>query len=207
MGEPLILVTGTPGTGKTSVGRFLASILGCTIVEGSEVMIRLGAAMPDPTGRHTMVVDPDKGIKAAREAVTGEGCTLVATLYPSLWMDAVGELVPFILLLRTHPRTLCNRLSSRGWPEAKIVENCVAEALGIVASEIEEWWHMTVEVDTTRASPEEAGLKALDLVERWHTGVHIDWLSIDEGLVEDLTRWLSGINLNEYWSGERGSRY
>ncbi|MEB3861093.1 MAG: AAA family ATPase [Desulfurococcales archaeon] len=203
MGEPLILVAGTPGTGKTSVGKALAGILGCSMLESSEVMKRLGAARPDPTGRHTMVVDPEMGVRAAREAARGAGgCTLVATLYPSLWMEAVEDMVAFILLLRTHPRILCKRLAQRGWPEAKVAENCAAEALGVVASEVREWWHMTVEVDTSHTTPKEAGLKALGLVEEWRTGVYIDWLSLDEGLVEDLTRWLSGIDLDEYRGGE-----
>ncbi len=196
MGEPVILVTGTPGTGKTALSNLLASFYECSTVNSSQALINAGAASPDPTGRYTMVVDWDAGVEAARRLIESiGGCVVVDTLYPSLWMEAVGDRVAVIVLLRCHPRELCNRLSARRWPWSKVAENCASEALGSIASEVVEWSDMVVEADTTGRSPQSTLDLVLDLIYSWRTGVHIDWLSIDESLVEDLSKWLPSVDL------------
>lgn len=199
MGEPILLVTGTPGTGKTLVGRIITSNLGCRFIQTSPLLYRVGAVKPDPTGRHTSVVDWRLGLETIRRVAREEpSCIVAETLYPSLWMEAAEDSIAAIILLRCHPRELCKRLESRGWHPAKVAENCAAEALGSVAVEVDEWRHMVAEVDTTGKSPGEVAEEALSLLSEWRMGIRIDWLSVDEGLVEELTRWLSRVDSDKY---------
>ncbi len=197
----IILVAGTPGTGKTLVSRILAGELGCRWESSSRLLIESGLAQGDPTGRHTLLAPGEAVARAS--VLLPRGCLVLETVYPSLWMESpAAERIAFIALLRTHPLALCERLRSRrGWPREKVLENCAAEALNVVAEEAMPYSHETVEVDTTGRSPEESAEAVLEKAEEWDTGIRIDWLAVDEGLVEHLARWLSQVDLDKYRLG------
>ncbi|GBF09426.1 conserved hypothetical protein [Aeropyrum pernix] len=172
----LLLVTGTPGTGKTSVGRLIAEETGCRFVESSLLLEALGATSRDPTGRATLVVEWSAAVDRLRSL--DMGCWVVSTVTPSLWLEAVGLEVALAVLLRTNPIVLEERLKSRGWPEGKVVENVLAEAFGEIGWELVEqgFEASTIEVDTSTRSPREVVDEVFDKMERWDTGVRIDWL-------------------------------
>ncbi len=197
-GDPyLVIVTGAPGTGKSSIGRLLAWELDCGFMESSAFFQRIGAARIDSTMRDTMVLDEDKAVSAARLLVSRlSRCMVVATPTPGIWLEAVDEYVAAVALLRCNPLVLEERLSKRGWPRDKIVENVVAEAFGEYAEGLA-WFDAVFEVDTTNTSAEEAVARILDLVREWRTGVLIDWLSLDE-VASYVTRLLASFNPHEY---------
>ncbi len=183
----ILLIAGVPGTGKSTVSRELSIELECRHESSSELLTSLGLAVSDPTGRQTLLVDRvgvEKGYKYLKEAWR-EKCVILETVYPSLWIEIAEEDIPMILLLRTHPRTLLERLTmKKNWPRSKIIENVIAEAIGTVASELIPWEHMVFEVDTTSRSSSETIRELFNLIDKWRTGIRIDWLS--DPLVGDL---------------------
>ncbi len=198
MGEPVIIVTGTPGAGKTSISLILSGLFSCAYVDSSEAFRAAGATVSDPTGRYTEVIDEDRARGVVVDTVVRvRGCVVVDTVYPSIWLEYLEEYTALIVLVRCNPRELCKRLYSRGWPPGKVLENCEAEAVGSIAWEVSPWSHMVIEVDTTGRSPGESVDLALDKLYSWSTGIYIDWLSIDEGVVEYLSR-LPRIDPNKY---------
>ncbi len=200
----LALITGTPGTGKSMVANVLASELGCSVIESSEFLRSRGAVKRDPA-RDTMIIEWDLALREASAAAASyvNGCAVVSTVTPLLWLEAAEEEVAFIVLLRCHPKVLLERLESRGWPRGKIVENVLAEAFGSIAEELEPWWHSTFEVDTSRGGPSKAFEDLMSKVERWETGVKIDWLALED-VAELVARLTSPGDLDEYRLGMRG---
>ena len=193
----LVIVAGAPGTGKTIVGRLLAWELDCGFLESSSFFARSGAARRDPSMRHTMLLDEERARGAVRTLVSNlSGCMVVAAPTPGLWIEAAQEYVAFVALLRCDPRVLEERLSSRGWPRDKVVENVLAEAFGEYAEGLLDF-DAVFEVDTTGLAPEEAVSRLLGLVEEWRVGVSIDWLSLDD-VASYVSRLLSSFNPHEY---------
>jgi len=200
----VLLVTGTPGTGKTLVGTMLAEDLGCRHVSVSKLAHDIGVAKPDPSGRLTSILDQDGAKKLANIIKDSRGCIVLETVTPRLMLEAgLEEDTIVIILLRAHPEELCRRLSQsrKTWPEEKILENCAAEAFNSIAEELLPYSHDVIEIDTTR-------LQAKDILEllyyklvEWRTGIEIDWLTIDPGLVEKVTLWLSRIDFDKYRIG------
>lgn len=199
----IIIVTGTPGTGKSILSRRVALEFNCISLEDSSLFKSGGALVEDPTGRETSVIVESKAIKTIEDYVNNlkDNCLVVSTLNPSLWLNTVGDYIPLIILLRCDPRVLIVRLEDRGWSRAKIIENTIAEAFNIIAEEIIEgsWSSMTIELDTTHGEPRVEEL--ISRIESWDTGINIDWLSIDPNIIEFTTRLIHELDLykGRFW--------
>jgi len=192
----LVLVTGVPGTGKSLVSRRLSEVFECNAIESSNLFREAGALKADPTGRDSSIVDESIALNVIEGlAGSGEGCFIVSTLYPTLWLDAAYDSIAFIVLLRCDPRVLLRRLEDRGWGRAKVIENVLAEAFNVVAEELLEYEDSVIEVDTSHKSLEATVLEVLGKLESWSTGIRIDWLSLDGELVEFVTRLVHELDL------------
>ncbi|MCE4619764.1 MAG: adenylate kinase family protein [Desulfurococcales archaeon] len=199
----MIIVSGTPGTGKTQVARLLAEDLGLRYVSSSVILKELGAAKPDPTGRYTYLVSGE-GVRRALETLRNARIPVVLeTVYPSLWLEAGDEDTVFVVLLRTDPFELYERLARRGWPPEKIAENVLAEILGVVASDLADYWHMVFEVDTTGKSADRVVENLYEKVLRWDAGFKIDWLT-REDVGQLAVRLEASVDFDKYWLGYSG---
>lgn len=185
--EYSIIVTGTPGAGKSSLAASLSELLDCRIV--GDLNLLDVATVEDPTGRETRLINEEKARDAIKDISSSSlGCLIVDTIHPTLWFDDVNTV--FVLLLRAHPRTIMERLEQRGWSRKKIVENVLAEAFGEIAEELHHFGlsDLTIEVDTTGRSSGEALSEALRKLYDWDVGIRIDWLSLPD--VTDLVALL-----------------
>ena len=200
----IILIVGVPGTGKTTATYILSNILGCESWNSSQLLRKLGLVEKDPTGRKTYVIKDEELEAAVKVLLSTPGCSLLETIYPLEWLSAgLEDHVPVILLLRTHPVTLYNRLieARKDWPKEKVLENVLAEAHNTLAEELIEEEHYVIEVDTTNLSPMEVVNAFLDRLEAWDTGIRIDWLARDPELVELVARWSIQLDLDKYRFG------
>jgi len=200
----IIIVAGTPGTGKTAFSSLLADTLSCNHVNTSRLAQSLGIASPDPSGRNTYYLDNaaiDKLVDALL-VLAREGCLIVETVYPEelLEREELNLQTPLVVLLRTRPEVLCERLRSRPWPRDKIMENCLAEAFGEIAVALKPYEDMVIEIDTTRVQPGEALERLLDKLEKWETGLRIDWIS-DPEIAEYAVRLASALDFDKYRLG------
>lgn len=169
-------LTGTPGTGKTTVADRMAG-MGWSPVDLTELARRSGAIVGRDEDRQTDEVDEDilrDAVLAEVSGRPGDG--------PQVLVGHMAHLMPcdHVVVLRTSPRVLRQRLESRGWPPAKVLENVEAEAVGVIlveAMEVEPPVPV-LEVDTTSRTPEETARLVVASLEGERTGQepgHVDW--------------------------------
>ena len=136
-----IALTGTPGTGKTSVAKILAKRGFSTVTV--EELAEKHAALE--------TVEGDKEVDT--EKLT------VSVSEPSETIIVVGHLAHYVpntvcIILRCHPAKIKGRLSAREYSKEKVLENMEAEAIDIILIEALEAWENVFEVDTSELNPE-----------------------------------------------------
>ena len=163
-----IAITGTPGTGKSTVGEILSKRLGIPLYNLSELIKEKGLYTEFDEKRDAYVVDVDKlrEFFKGKENFIAEG--LVAHYIPA----------DLIVVLRARPEVIVERLKPRGYSEEKLKENAEAERLAVIATEVFESnsnWKIA-HIDTTNRTPEEVA----ELIERALKGEEVfdevDWL-------------------------------
>lgn len=143
----IIAVTGTPGTGKTSVATLLADMLGYEYVAVNDVVNAASVeTRPDPD-RDTLAVDPDN-VVAELQRVVADDAVLDGHLSHHFPADIT-------VVLRCHPDELGTRLQNKGWEQDKIAENVEAEVLDVVLRQAVDQRDRVHELDTTGKTPEQ----------------------------------------------------
>ena len=200
----ILILAGTPGTGKTVLGKLLSKEIDCSLTSTSKLLRELGLTQTDPTGRFTEIIDDE--ISSAVEILVKESrndkCIVLETVYPSLWLSYkdLDYEISLIILLRAHPVEVYNRLKTRNWPEQKIVENALSEAFNIIAEELLDVSHDVLEIDTSQKTARQSLDLLYDKLEEWRTGISIDWMSYPD--VQDLVaRWSIRMDLDKYRLG------
>jgi adenylate kinase len=112
-----IALSGTPGTGKTTVAGILAEKLRFTHLDISVFAEKIGAVVEQETD--TIVVDQD--------AIQKQIEHLDDFIIDSHFAHVFG--VDIVFVLRCEPKILFERLQKRGYAEEKIRENVMAEIL------------------------------------------------------------------------------
>mmetsp|Transcript_28358 Transcript_28358/g.84906 ORF Transcript_28358/g.84906 Transcript_28358/m.84906 type:complete len:196 (-) Transcript_28358:68-655(-) len=128
---PSILVTGTPGVGKTRAAEAIAARLGLERVGVSELAASLGAHEEWDEERKCHVLDEDAVLDAMEPRLGAGGCVVdyhACELFPERWFDLV-------LVLRARTEVLYDRLQARGYGEAKLRENMECEIMQVVLEE------------------------------------------------------------------------
>ena len=166
--RPNILVTGTPGVGKTAVAEALAKRLGLECVGVSALAASIGAHEAWDDERACHVLDEDKVLDAMEPKLGAGGCVVeyhACELFPERWFDLV-------LVLRAGTEILYDRLAARGYAEAKLQENLQCEIMQTILEEARESYAPEIVVELTNETP--AALDAAgDRVAQWHAA----WLA------------------------------
>jgi len=168
-----IAITGTPGTGKSTVGKILSERLGIPVYNLSELIREEKLYTEFDKERDAYIVDVEK----LREFLKGKGNYIAEGL--------VAHYVPadLIVVLRARPDVIVERLKPRGYSDEKLKENAEAEKLAVIATEVFESSPniRVAHIDTTNRTPEEV----VELVERALKGEEVfdevDWLEDETG--------------------------
>ncbi|MFC3476346.1 adenylate kinase family protein [Halobacterium litoreum] len=140
-----VALTGTPGTGKTTVSELLDSDL--DVVHVNALVEDEGLYSEVDEDRDSKVAD----MEAVREWLAGEDDVLVESHLAHL-VD-----VDRVVVLRCAPDELETRLTERGESPRKAEENAESEALDVILSEAVRIHgeSKVYEVDTTGRTPED----------------------------------------------------
>ncbi|MBN2487979.1 MAG: adenylate kinase family protein [Methanosarcinaceae archaeon] len=151
----LIGLTGTPGTGKTSVSNLLKEEYGYKIIHLNELIKEEHLYSEVDTKRDSVIADMEQVIARVndlirndliREPDNNRGKNDEITILESHLSHHIADIV---IVLRASPDELRKRLSKRKYPPAKVQENVEAEALDVILVESFEWCDQVFEINTT----------------------------------------------------------
>ncbi|MEM2082481.1 MAG: adenylate kinase family protein [Candidatus Bathyarchaeia archaeon] len=190
----IIVVTGTPGVGKSSLARALAERLGWIALDLSDFSLREGLLREYDGARGTWVIDEGRLRKAVMRLLRDSKSNIIVEgHYAQAIVPSKGVELAFVL--RCDPRVLEGRLRSKGYGEDKVLENLEAEILDSCLLEaLNAFGGSRVhEIDMTELSLEEAIGEALEVMggRKRPSLLGIDWIGILErdGCLE---RYLAG---------------
>lgn len=156
----VIAITGTPGTGKSSAARELSRIIGANVIDAGRFARKNRIVEGFDKKRMCWIVDTKKLKRKVVEkigSIDGPVTVIVEGHYSE---EACTPDVIFVL--RCRPDVLGKRLKLRGYPEEKIRENLLAEALDYCTiSACRTKTARVYELDSTRAGEKSlAGIMA-----------------------------------------------
>jgi len=137
-------LTGTPGTGKTTISK----VLNKKILHLSELY---SESSEEKTTSDEWLVDVEK-LNQVFHKKKGDNFIVEGHLSHTL------KDVEKVIVLRCDPNVLKSRMEKRNYSESKIRENLEAEAIGIIYSEAIEMFDMSnvAQLDTTNYTSEQA---------------------------------------------------
>ena len=150
----IILITGTPGVGKTTISKMLKEKLDAHLIPINELVEKKHLSNDIHKEKKYKIVD--------MEALFQELDSLIGKIDRSTNVIVEGHLSHFyqtsdlVIVLRADPHVLRKRMEIKGWNEAKIKENLEAEAIGVCSYEAQEIHGEKVnEIDTSNLLPHE----------------------------------------------------
>ncbi len=127
----LIVITGTPGTGKTSASAILGKMLGVPVLHLREFVRTKGISIGFDKNTRSEIVDlKNLGKELKTEITKRETRSLKRSVLIEGHLACEIRLpASYVFVLRCNPRELRKRLKERGYPAQKIEENLVTEML------------------------------------------------------------------------------
>ncbi len=173
----LIALTGTPGTGKTSVSKILIEN-GVKVIDINNLAISKNFVSGRDSKRKSTIIDTVK-----LNDYINKNFNVNETIIFESHLSHLLKCINNIIILRCHPKELQKRLEKKMWKKEKIKENIEAEILDIVLCESAEIHdpHKLFEIDTTGKSPKELSEKILELIDKKFNDVKnykigsVDW--------------------------------
>lgn len=179
----IIWLSGTPGVGKTEVGKRLAKKLGYKFIDLPVFVKKTKIA--EKSG-DVLIVDPTR---LKEKLQTTDDVVISSHIVVRLPRKNQRCFV-----LRCNPLKLLRRLRSRGYDFSKIAENVEAEFLGVVYADAIKVFgrRNVVQIDTTGKNVSQTSKKCMMVLNGKSTGDSVDWLvSLNERELESLLLFLA----------------
>jgi adenylate kinase len=187
----LVGLTGTPGTGKTSVSKFLEKKRHWKVIHLNDLIKEKHLYAEVDEKRDAVIADMEIVREYLKEIVDrginegeNEGKKEVVIIESHL----AHHIADIVIVLRAYPPELEMRLKTRGYSKEKIEENVEAEALDVILVEAFEWCKKVFEVNTTGKSIEEVGKDIEKIIDNIFNGNEeelseykpgsIDWIDL-----------------------------
>ncbi|KAF4917886.1 Adenylate kinase isoenzyme 6-like protein HBR1 [Colletotrichum viniferum] len=160
--SPNIIITGTPGVGKTTHCEELARRSGLTHLSVNQVVKDRECHEGWDDEFQSWIVDEDKLLDAIEAEVANGGYIIdwhACDLFPKSWIDLV-------VVLRVDSTTLYDRLTARNYPEAKLQENLDSEIMEVLLQEARDAFDEEIVVELTSNTSDEMETN-VSRVEEW----------------------------------------
>jgi len=174
---PVFVITGTPGTGKTTISAIVAKRMTAEHISVTKLVRNHHLQSRFDYKRRSRVVNLAKTRATLRKLLQDRRrVVLIDTHLP----DAVPrDMVEKVIVLRCDPRLLKSRLKAKSWTVRKVQENVLAEmldsclviALGFYGAK------RVVQLDTSRSGVENVVQRTISIHSgRSIKGSKIDWI-------------------------------
>ncbi len=178
--QRIILVTGTPGVGKTELARRLAKEIGSDYLTLSEIVKKERLHKGFDKSTRSYIMDERRVHNRLKYYFTMHADKEIV-----IDTHSVGSFLPvrrgmIALVLRLDPLVLYKRLRARKWSKRKAWENVEAELIDVSLFEASKLLgrERVYEIDTTgktRSVVQREALEILSEGRRWHSG-RTNWL-------------------------------
>ncbi|KAL1877106.1 hypothetical protein VTK73DRAFT_8843 [Phialemonium thermophilum] len=159
---PNIIVTGTPGVGKTTHCEVLAERTGLKHLSINQIVKDRECHEGWDEEYQSWIVDEDKLLDAIEDEVKQGGNIIdwhACDLFPKSWIDLV-------VVLRVDSSTLYDRLTARKYSEKKLQENLDSEIMEVLLQEARDSYDEEIVVELTSNTSDEMDSN-IDRIEAW----------------------------------------
>ncbi len=176
----IILVTGTPAVGKTTIASLLASKLDATHIDLTELVKREKLISGLDEKRETLIADIDKISKRVQRIIGVSKRDIIVDGHYAVDVIPAND-INLVFVLRRSPDQLKKEMEERGFREKKLRENLAVEILDICLWEaVSACGHSKVcEIDVTGREIEEVVEEAILVLKgkkKCRVGI-VDWLA------------------------------
>lgn len=162
--EPNIIITGTPGAGKSTHCEELARKTGLKHLSINEVVKKhnIGESSDDPDDPNTKIVDEDRLLDCIENDLE-EGGQIVDWHACDLFPPSVIDLV---CVVRCDNKILYDRLKARGYEEKKLEENMDCEIMEVLLQEARDAYDEEIVVELRSEKTEDIDAN-VERIEQW----------------------------------------
>ncbi|KAF2630233.1 P-loop containing nucleoside triphosphate hydrolase protein [Macroventuria anomochaeta] len=162
--NPNIIITGTPGVGKTTHAEQLARATGFKHISVNQIVKDEGFHEGRDEELGSWIVDEDKLLDYLEESqISEEGGRVLdwhaCDLFPERWIDLV-------VVLRCDSTVLYDRLTARGYKDKKLDENMDSEIMQVLLDEARESYKEEIVVELRSDSVDDVDGN-LERIEQW----------------------------------------
>ena len=197
MTQQVIMITGTPGVGKTTISQALANQLGGIHINISTLVQHEQLIKGQDRERDTLIVDNRRLSQRLQQIISTQTKPIILDTHDTSL--SFRELdISLVVVIRLDPDELTKRLRARKYHESKIYENVAAEILDVCLLDAVQHFekHQVTEINATNQSVEEI----IDTITKTLDGeiqVHIGWVNWlekleNENRLESFFTYLNG---------------
>lgn len=159
-----IIITGTPGTGKTMIAKLLSKIVGFNVINVNDLIKKNKISEGYDKKRKCIIVDVKKLKKAIIKIINNckKNCCCSGLIIEShLSHNLPKNYVDYCIVTKCDLKELKKRLIKRGYNAEKVRENLDSEIFDICLVEATEKGHKCIVMDTTKPEKLSAKLKKI----------------------------------------------
>jgi len=148
----VVIISGTPGTGKTTIARKIAAMHKLKYIAGESLIRKYALSEGYDPLRKCKIVNPNKFSKAMKQVISSLSKETKGVVFDSHLSHVLSsKVVDHCIITKCKLSVLKKRLVKRKYAQKKIRENLDAEIFDVCYMEALEKGHKVRIVDTTTA--------------------------------------------------------
>jgi adenylate kinase len=192
----VLVITGTPGVGKTRVSKVLTERLEGLYISLTDIVNGENLRLDVDSERDTVIADLRRLSDRVSNIISESSCDVVVDGHYASEVVS-SEVVSYAFVLRIEPDKLRQRLRERGYSEGKILENLASEVLDVCLFDAVARYGVEKvdEIEVTHKDVDEVVEEIIDVLDgrmKAKSG-KVDWLGKleEEDRLSELTTYLN----------------